>query len=97
MQMLEAARPIMLMRHTALRLRSRRHSYLRISLTERCNLRCLYCMPAEGVDLTPHAQLLTSDELLRLVRDMSSTSYIVLLELCSGRCHSCESGKLLST
>jgi cyclic pyranopterin phosphate synthase len=48
--------------------RSRRHSYLRISLTERCNLRCLYCMPAEGVDLTPHSQLLTTQEILRLVR-----------------------------
>jgi sulfatase maturation enzyme AslB (radical SAM superfamily) len=29
----------------------RRHNYLRISLTERCNLRCQYCMPADGVDL----------------------------------------------
>ena len=47
---------------------SRQHTYLRISLTERCNLRCLYCMPAEGVDLTPNAQLLSSGEILRLVR-----------------------------
>ena len=31
----------------------RQHTYLRISLTERCNLRCQYCMPAAGVDLTP--------------------------------------------
>ena len=31
----------------------RHHNYLRISLTERCNLRCQYCMPEEGVDLTP--------------------------------------------
>ena len=31
----------------------RRHTYLRVSLTERCNLRCRYCMPAEGVELTP--------------------------------------------
>lgn len=31
----------------------RKHNYLRISLTERCNLRCQYCMPAEGVNLTP--------------------------------------------
>ena len=31
----------------------RKHNYLRISLTERCNLRCLYCMPKEGVELTP--------------------------------------------
>ena len=45
----------------------RRHSYLRISLTERCNLRCMYCMPEEGVELSPAIQLLTSEEILRLV------------------------------
>ena len=45
----------------------RKHSYLRISLTERCNLRCLYCMPEEGVDLLPNNQLLTTEEILRLV------------------------------
>lgn len=44
----------------------RQHTYLRISLTERCNLRCQYCMPAEGVDLTHKAKLLTTDEILRL-------------------------------
>ncbi|KAF4373544.1 hypothetical protein F8388_025238 [Cannabis sativa] len=44
----------------------RLHTYLRISLTERCNLRCQYCMPAEGVDLTSKPQLLTRDEILRL-------------------------------
>lgn len=43
------------------------HSYLRISLTERCNLRCLYCMPDEGVELTPALHLLSSEEILRLV------------------------------
>ncbi|XP_031405342.1 GTP 3',8-cyclase, mitochondrial isoform X3 [Punica granatum] len=42
------------------------HSYLRISLTERCNLRCQYCMPAEGVELTPKPQLLSSNEIIRL-------------------------------
>ncbi|XP_052894955.1 molybdenum cofactor biosynthesis protein 1 [Anopheles moucheti] len=42
------------------------HSYLRISLTERCNLRCKYCMPAEGVQLTQKDQLLTSAEVIRL-------------------------------
>nr|XP_029732302.1 molybdenum cofactor biosynthesis protein 1-like isoform X2 [Aedes albopictus] len=42
------------------------HSYLRISLTERCNLRCKYCMPAEGVQLSPKDKLLTADEVLRL-------------------------------
>ncbi|XP_072555519.1 molybdenum cofactor biosynthesis protein 1 isoform X2 [Paramormyrops kingsleyae] len=46
----------------------RRHSYLRISLTERCNLRCQYCMPEEGVTLTPRAQLLTTQEVLKLAR-----------------------------
>lgn len=47
--------------------RRRRHTYLRISLTERCNLRCLYCMPEEGVDLTPSAQLMSTEEVMRLV------------------------------
>ncbi|XP_066961507.1 uncharacterized protein [Macrobrachium rosenbergii] len=46
----------------------RRHSYLRISLTERCNLRCQYCMPEEGVALTPKHQLLTTQEIIRLAR-----------------------------
>ena len=46
----------------------RKHTYLRISLTERCNLRCMYCMPEEGVPLTPADSLLTSAELIRLVR-----------------------------
>ncbi|KAL3815025.1 hypothetical protein ACJIZ3_016293 [Penstemon smallii] len=44
----------------------RLHTYLRISLTERCNLRCMYCMPAEGVDLTPNPQLLSLNEIVRL-------------------------------
>ncbi|KAM5327426.1 molybdenum cofactor biosynthesis protein 1 isoform 2-T2 [Glossophaga mutica] len=46
----------------------RHHSYLRISLTEKCNLRCQYCMPAEGVPLTPKADLLTTEEILTLAR-----------------------------
>ncbi|XP_059375389.1 molybdenum cofactor biosynthesis protein 1-like isoform X2 [Carassius carassius] len=46
----------------------RRHNYLRISLTEKCNLRCQYCMPQEGVMLTPRSQLLTAEELLILAR-----------------------------
>ncbi|XP_062118056.1 GTP 3',8-cyclase, mitochondrial [Humulus lupulus] len=44
----------------------RLHTYLRISLTERCNLRCQYCMPADGVDLTAKPQLLSQDEILHL-------------------------------
>lgn len=46
----------------------RQHSYLRISLTEKCNLRCQYCMPEEGVPLTPKGDLLTTDEILTLAR-----------------------------
>jgi cyclic pyranopterin phosphate synthase len=42
------------------------HNYLRISITERCNLRCTYCMPSEGIDLTPSDKLLTSTEIIRL-------------------------------
>lgn len=42
------------------------HDYLRISLTERCNLRCNYCMPLEGVDLTPQSQLLTAKEIQQI-------------------------------
>jgi cyclic pyranopterin phosphate synthase len=41
---------------------------LRVSLTDRCNLRCAYCMPAEGLDWLPKATLLTDDEVIRLVR-----------------------------
>ena len=41
---------------------------LRVSLTDRCNLRCQYCMPAEGLDWMPTEQTLTDDEVVRLVR-----------------------------
>jgi cyclic pyranopterin phosphate synthase len=41
---------------------------LRVSLTDRCNLRCAYCMPAEGLDWLPSPTLLTDDEVIRLIR-----------------------------
>ena len=47
---------------------NRFHNYLRISITERCNLRCTYCMPSEGIELTPNQNLLTFDEILRLAK-----------------------------
>ena len=40
---------------------------LRVSLTDRCNLRCTYCMPAEGLDWLPRPALLTDDEVSRLI------------------------------
>src|SRR2546430_16708255 len=41
---------------------------LRVSLTDRCNLRCAYCMPPEGLDWLPRADQLTDDEVVRLIR-----------------------------
>ena len=41
---------------------------LRVSLTDRCNLRCSYCMPAEGLDWLPKPEVLNDDEVIRLVR-----------------------------
>jgi len=47
-------------------LHGRQHDYLRISISERCNLRCQYCMPEQGVDLTPSTQILSADEIVRI-------------------------------
>ncbi len=46
----------------------RQHTYLRISLTERCNLRCTYCMPAEGVQLSPRSHIMNYDEVFALAK-----------------------------
>jgi len=46
----------------------RKHSYLRISLTERCNLRCTYCMPAEGVPLSPKSHIMTFEEIYTIAK-----------------------------
>jgi cyclic pyranopterin phosphate synthase len=43
-------------------------NYLRISVTDRCNLRCIYCMPAEGISLLPHSDILTYEEITTIVR-----------------------------
>lgn len=43
------------------------HDDLRVSLTDRCSLRCTYCMPAEGLPWLPGEHMLTNDELLRLI------------------------------
>ncbi len=44
------------------------HTYLRISVTDRCNYRCTYCMPAEGFRWMPHAEVLSYEEITRLAR-----------------------------
>lgn len=46
----------------------RKIDYIRISVTDRCNLRCVYCMPEKGVPFVPHKEILSFDEILRLVR-----------------------------
>jgi cyclic pyranopterin phosphate synthase len=46
----------------------RKIEYLRLSVTDRCNLRCRYCMPAEGVDAIKHVDVLSYEELLRVAR-----------------------------
>ena len=43
-------------------------NYLRISLTDRCNLRCVYCMPMHGLTFVPNRELLSAVELERVVR-----------------------------
>ena len=46
----------------------RTHDYLRISLTERCNLRCFYCMPEEGIQLRDKKEFMSSEELLAIAK-----------------------------
>src|SRR3989304_2700739 len=46
--------------------------YLRVSVTDRCDLRCVYCMPPEGIPLKPVSEILTYDELIRTVRVAAS-------------------------
>lgn len=47
---------------------NRNINYLRISVTDRCNLRCLYCMPKEGLSLIGHDDILRYEEILRVIR-----------------------------
>ena len=48
------------------------HDYLRISLTERCNLRCQYCMPENGVELQSNDQLMSDDEIVKAAKIFAS-------------------------
>lgn len=49
----------------------RKISYLRLAVTDRCNLRCQYCMPAQGVDIVNRKELLTYKEMYRITRVLS--------------------------
>jgi GTP 3',8-cyclase len=47
----------------------RQITYLRISVTDRCNLRCIYCMPAEGIDWQPHPTIIRYEEITEIVKE----------------------------
>ncbi len=57
--------------------------YLRISVTDRCNLRCVYCMPEEGVESIPHQDVLTYEEIMRLA-NVAATLGITRIRLTGG-------------
>lgn len=44
------------------------HDYIRISVTDRCNLRCVYCMPEEGMEFQPHDQIMSYEEIASIMR-----------------------------
>jgi len=46
----------------------RQMEYVRLAVTDRCNLRCQYCMPAQGIDIVPRQELLSYKEMYRLIR-----------------------------
>jgi len=53
----------------------RRIDYLRVSLTDRCNMRCVYCMPALGMHFAPRPELLSDDELLLVIRAAAAAGF----------------------
>mgnify|MGYP000005623806 FL=1 len=46
----------------------RQMDYIRLAVTDRCNLRCQYCMPAHGIEIAPRSDLLTFKEMYRIIR-----------------------------
>lgn len=61
----------------------RKIDYLRISVTDRCNFRCVYCMPPEGVKFTPHWEILSLEEISRVV-DAASDIGITKVRITGG-------------
>ncbi|MFD1776764.1 GTP 3',8-cyclase MoaA [Paenibacillus rhizophilus] len=47
------------------------HDYMRISVTDRCNLRCIYCMPAEGMQFQPHDEIMSYEEIASVVKALA--------------------------
>lgn len=55
---------------------NRHINYLRVSITDRCNLRCVYCMPKEGVSAIGHNDILTYEEILRVIKTAVQTGIV---------------------
>ena len=51
--------------------RSRGIEYLRVSITDRCNFRCTYCMPEKGISCTEHDEILRFEEILKVISSMA--------------------------
>ena len=51
---------------------NRQIQYLRVSVTDRCNFRCAYCMPTQGVTMLSHDEILTYEEFLRIIKILSN-------------------------
>ena len=49
----------------------RKINYLRISVTDRCNFRCLYCMPEDGICKLPHEKIMRNEEIITMVKEMA--------------------------
>lgn len=63
---------------------ARRVDYLRISVTDRCNLRCEYCMPATGMDWMPREEILSYEEIVRFVSEVAVPLGITKIRLTGG-------------
>ena len=46
----------------------RKITYLRVSITDRCNMRCVYCMPPEGITMQSHENIIRFEEIIRVVK-----------------------------
>ena len=62
----------------------RQIDYLRISITDRCSLRCRYCMPEQGVESLPHAEVLRYDEILRIAGVMAQQLGLAKIKVTGG-------------
>ena len=61
----------------------RTFNYLRLALNEQCNLRCIYCMPEEGIEFRPEDKLLSTEEIFRLI-ELASQMGVSKIRLTGG-------------